>query len=87
MVSVDFWRYLYWEDLCQFVNVAGALADEVHLVSTGAELSARFDPDPASLGYLGRVMGAAFETTLTEVDGLGTVLRLRPHHRAAVAAG
>ncbi|MFG3682822.1 glycosyltransferase [Micromonospora chalcea] len=87
VVSVDFWRYLYWEDLCQFVNVAGALADEVHLVSTGAELSARFDPDPASLGYLGRVMGAAFETTLTEVDGLGAVLRLRPHHRAAVAAG
>lgn len=87
VVSVDFWRYLRWEDLCQFVNVGASLGREVYLVSTGAQLSAPYQPDVATLGYLVRVLGAAFEATLTDVEGLGSVLRLIPHHRPAVAAG
>jgi glycosyltransferase involved in cell wall biosynthesis len=78
VVSVDFWRYLVWDDLCQAVNMAGLAAREVHLVCTDAQLANAFQPDPASLGYLSRVMSSAFDTSLTEVDGLGTVLRLRP---------
>ncbi|MFI6268538.1 glycosyltransferase family 2 protein [Micromonospora zamorensis] len=86
VVSVDFWRYLHWEDLCQFVNAAATLAGEVHLVSTGEELSAPFTPAPATLDYLRQVLDAAFETSLLDVDGFGLALRLIPRHRPAVAA-
>ncbi|MEV7228258.1 glycosyltransferase family 2 protein [Polymorphospora sp. NPDC051019] len=85
VVSVDFWRYLRWDDLCQFINVAGVLAGEVHLVSTGAELSGAVDPDASTFGYLTRVLRTAFETAVSDVDGLGTVLRLRPYLPPAAA--
>ncbi|GAB3136968.1 glycosyltransferase [Micromonospora sonneratiae] len=86
VVSVEFWRYLRWDDLCQFLNVAGRLADEIHLVSTGETLAAPFTPSPANLGYLRRVLRVAFETELAEVDGVGTVLTLRPHRAPAQLA-
>jgi glycosyltransferase involved in cell wall biosynthesis len=83
VVSVDFWRYLYWPDLCQFVNKAGTLAGEVHLVTTGEELSAALHPDPATLEYFARIMEPGFQTSITEVDGLGVVLRLVPRQQPA----
>ncbi|MEU4379095.1 glycosyltransferase family 2 protein [Micromonospora echinofusca] len=77
VVSVDFWRYLRWDDLCRFVNTSGRLAREVHLVSTGDTGSAPLTPGPAVLGYLRRALSDAFATRLTHVDGLGEVLTLR----------
>ncbi|MEU9505174.1 glycosyltransferase [Micromonospora sp. NPDC048170] len=78
VVSVDFWRYLRWDDLCQFVNVAGHLAGEVHLVRTDDPGSASLPPGPAGLDYVRRALEAAFVTDLARVDGLGDVLTLRP---------
>jgi hypothetical protein len=86
VVSVDFWRYLHWPDLCQFVNTASSLAGEVHLVATGEELSAPLRPDPATLDYFRRVMDLAFHVTLSHVDGLGPVLRLMPRQAPAAPA-
>ncbi|TBL39846.1 MULTISPECIES: glycosyltransferase family 2 protein [unclassified Micromonospora] len=86
VVSVDFWRYLRWEEFCQFVNVGGALAGEVHLVHTGAELANAVAPDMSTFGYLTRVLRTAFDSTVGEVEGLGTVLRLRPRVPPALPA-
>ena len=83
VVSVDFWRYLRWDDLCRFVNTSGRLAREVHLVGTGDTGSAPLTPGPAVLDYLRRALSAAFATRLTHVDGLGEVLTLRPLPAAA----
>ena len=86
VVSVDFWRYLHWTDLCQFINVAGSLAGEVYLIDTGVELSAPFRPDPASLGYFRQMMEVAFQTSIIDVDGLGQVLRMVPRVLPTVPA-
>ncbi|MEH0970964.1 glycosyltransferase [Micromonospora sp. CPCC 205546] len=78
VVSVDFWRYLRWDDLCRFVNASGRLAREVRLVCTGDTGPAPVTAGPAALGYLRSTLNAAFATDLDYVDGLGDVLTLRP---------
>ncbi|MGC5030307.1 glycosyltransferase family 2 protein [Micromonospora sp. DT229] len=78
VVSVDFWRHLRWSDLCQFVNVAGHLAAEVHLLRTDDPATASLPPGVAALDYVRRAFETAFATELTRVDGLGDVLILRP---------
>ncbi|WP_089153877.1 glycosyltransferase family 2 protein [Micromonospora sp. NBS 11-29] len=78
VVSVDFWRYLLWPELCQFVNSSLLLAGEVHLVATGADAPEMSPVDDTSLAYLRRSLAAEFTVDLAEVAGLGSVLSLRP---------
>ncbi|MEU1965808.1 glycosyltransferase family 2 protein [Micromonospora sediminicola] len=78
VVSVDFWRYLLWPELCQFVNSSLLLAGEVHLVATDANAPQMCATDADTLAYLGRSLAAEFAVERQEVAGLGTVLSLRP---------
>ncbi|MFI5837889.1 glycosyltransferase family 2 protein [Micromonospora sp. NPDC051300] len=78
VVSVDFWRYLLWPELCQFVNSSLLLAGEVHLVATGDSAPEMSAADPESLAYLRRSLAAQFTVDRQEVPGLGAVLSLRP---------
>ncbi|MGC3860477.1 glycosyltransferase family 2 protein [Micromonospora chersina] len=78
VVSVDFWRHLLWPELCQFVKASALLAGEVHLVATGDTAPGMCVADAATTEYLRQALAAEYTADLHDVDGLGTVLSLRP---------
>ncbi|MGC4891452.1 glycosyltransferase family 2 protein [Micromonospora sp. NBC_01392] len=86
VVSVNFWRYLLWPELCQFVNSSLLLAGEVHLVATDENAPEMCAVDPESLAYLHRSLAAEFTVDRQDVPGLGAVLSLRPRSAGAAPA-
>ncbi|MEU6074027.1 glycosyltransferase family 2 protein [Micromonospora sp. NPDC047074] len=76
VVSVDFWRYLPWSELCQFVSSGCVSAGTVYLVSTMEELSARINPSDSTIDYLVRALSTRFDTVVESIEGLPFVLRL-----------
>ncbi|MEH0971095.1 glycosyltransferase family 2 protein [Micromonospora sp. CPCC 205546] len=78
VVSVDFWRYLLWPELCQFISASLTLAGEVHLVATADATPGMCAADPQTLGYLRQTQATEYATELHAVEGLGDVLTLRP---------
>ncbi|MGC4767082.1 glycosyltransferase family 2 protein [Micromonospora sp. DT46] len=77
VVSVDFWRYLLWPELCQFISASVQLAGEVHLVATAAATPGMCAADPQTLDYLRQAQAAEYVAELRAVEGLGDVLTLR----------
>ncbi|MGW4499688.1 glycosyltransferase family 2 protein [Micromonospora sp. NPDC004336] len=86
VVSVDFWRYLLWPELCQFISASLALAGEVHLVATADATPGMCAADPGTLDYLRQAQAAEYAAELREVEGLGHVLTLRSRQPVAGAA-
>ncbi|MFI7645859.1 glycosyltransferase family 2 protein [Micromonospora sp. NPDC049460] len=77
VVSVDFWRYLLWPELCQFISASLLLAGEVHLVATADPTPGMCAADPQTLDYLRQTQAAECAAELRAVEGLGDVLTLR----------
>ncbi|MFG1890146.1 glycosyltransferase family 2 protein [Micromonospora sp. NPDC049051] len=77
VVSVDFWRYLLWPELCQFISASLALSGEVHLVATADSTPGMCAADPQTLDYLRQAQAAQCTAELRAVEGLGHVLTLR----------
>ncbi|MFG3707438.1 glycosyltransferase family 2 protein [Micromonospora sp. NPDC047670] len=86
VVSVDFWRYLLWPELCQFISASLLLAGEVHLVATADQTPGMCAADPRTLDYLRQTQAAQCATELRAVEGLGHVLTLRAPQPATSAA-
>ncbi|MBQ1071777.1 glycosyltransferase [Micromonospora sp. C31] len=86
VVSVDFWRYLLWPELCQFISASLALAGEVHLVATADATPGMCAADPQTLDYLRQAQAAEYAAELRAVEGLGDVLTLRARQAATSAA-
>ncbi|MEH1102847.1 glycosyltransferase family 2 protein [Micromonospora sp. CPCC 205561] len=86
VVSVDFWRYLLWPELCQFIAASLALAGEVHLVATADATPSMCVADPQTLEYLRQAQAAEYRAELRAVQGLGDVLTLRTRQPATGAA-
>ncbi|WP_409073282.1 glycosyltransferase family 2 protein [Micromonospora chalcea] len=86
VISVDFWRYLLWPELCQFISASLLLAGEVHLVATADSTPGMCAADPQTLDYLRQAQAAACTAELRAVEGLGHVLILRPLRPAPGAA-
>ncbi|MCA2216675.1 glycosyltransferase family 2 protein [Jidongwangia harbinensis] len=83
VVSVDFWRYLHWQDLCLFLSSAARLSPEIFLVSTDTTLSAGAPQTAAELRYLARTLRRSFDVTVLggEEPAAPRALRLRPRPR------
>ncbi|MFJ6153612.1 MULTISPECIES: glycosyltransferase family 2 protein [Micromonospora] len=83
VVSVDFWRYLYWQELCTFLTTSARLGAEIYLVGTDTELSAGPPPGPEEVRYLARALRHSFTVTVlrTEQPNGPWALHLR-HHSA-----
>ncbi|MGK5521628.1 glycosyltransferase family 2 protein [Micromonospora sp. URMC 107] len=86
VVSVDFWRYLLWPELCQFISASVALAGEVHLVATADSTPGMCAADPQTLDYLRQAQAAEYAAELRAVEGLGDVLTLRARRPVTSAA-
>ncbi|MFI6229710.1 glycosyltransferase family 2 protein [Micromonospora echinospora] len=68
VVSVDFWRYLHWQELCSFLASSIRLGAEVYLVGTDTHLSAGPPPGPEQVRYLARALRHSFEVSVLEAE-------------------
>ncbi|BCL18119.1 glycosyltransferase family 2 protein [Micromonospora sagamiensis] len=68
VVSVDFWRYLHWQELCSFLASSARLGAEIYLVGTDTPLAAGPPPGPEQVRYLARALRHSFAVTVREAE-------------------
>ncbi|MEU4565215.1 glycosyltransferase [Micromonospora sp. NPDC023956] len=77
VVSVDFWRYLHWQEFCSFLASSARLGAETYLVGSDTPLSAGPPPGPEQVRYLTRALRHSFEVTVLESEQPGGYWALR----------
>ncbi|MFF5182120.1 glycosyltransferase family 2 protein [Micromonospora sp. NPDC000316] len=83
IISVNFWRYLHWQELCSFLATSARLGAEIYLVGTDAHLSAGPPPGPEQVRYLARALRHSFTVTVLETEEPGGMWALHLRHYAA----
>jgi glycosyltransferase involved in cell wall biosynthesis len=86
VVSVDFWRYLSWTDLCPMLAESLRVAATVLLVCTDTPLAGRPAPNRAELDYLAAALGRHFEAVVV-ADSASWPVALRLTAWAGATAG